>query len=294
MLLSVRVLLSISLLERGSGFLQSVHKVDSISLRGVNQVRRSRDLVEVRLGVELLGEVPRDVACSIGAAGGAAMWLKIWTTLASNGVINSRLSRKIIHCGSAPLFLFVWPFYSDAPSARLIAAIVPLLNLGRLLAAGVNANAKGPQELVTAVSRSGDPKEVLKGPLIYCIVLVFATLLWRNSTAAVVAISQMAVGDGVADIVGRRFGQSAKWPNSEKSYAGSLAFVFGASIATFVLLRWFEFMACLAPLPFDTVTLFARIFLISIVCALVELIPGLDDNISVPFVGAFLGTYVIK
>lgn len=35
------------------------------------------------------------------------------------------------------------------------------------------------------------------------------------------AISQMAAGDGMADIIGRKFG-SAKWPFSkDKSYAGT-------------------------------------------------------------------------
>jgi len=57
-------------------------------------------------------------------------------------------------------------------------------------------------------------------------VLLFATLFsFRESAVGVVAVTQMAVGDGLADIVGRRFGK-VKWPFSRnKSLVGSAAFV---------------------------------------------------------------------
>ncbi len=60
-------------------------------------------------------------------------------------------------------------------------------------------------------SRAVDGKIIFfnhnQGPLYYCIVLIFVALLcWRDSPAGVVAISLMCGGDGLADIVGRRFG----------------------------------------------------------------------------------------
>lgn len=173
--------------------------------------------------------IVRDSLCSIASAAGAIAWLKIWTTLASSGSMDSRLSRKIIHCGSAPLFLLVWPFFSSSPEARLVAAVVPALNMAKLAFAAKGTDAESTR-LITAVSRSGEAKEVLGGPLLYCAVLLLATLFgWRTSVAAVVAICQMAVchiidertrglfrscqvGDGLADIVGRRYGKQYKWP----------------------------------------------------------------------------------
>ncbi|KAJ8610119.1 hypothetical protein CTAYLR_007105 [Chrysophaeum taylorii] len=249
-------------------------------------------LASTDLSVLASNPLVRDSACSIVAVVGAVGWLKVWTSLAASGAMDSRLSRKIIHCGSGPLFLLVWPLYSLEPNARLVAALVPALNMARLVAAGTKRDSS---DIVTAVSRSGDAKEVLGGPLLYCAVLLAATLFgWRGSSAAVVAIAQMAIGDGVADIVGRRFGKRHKWPFApSKSYAGSIAFAFAATLASFALLRWFQIAGCLA-LPFETTDLLARLFLISVLCAFTELVPAADDNISVPLVAAILATTLLR
>lgn len=59
------------------------------------------------------------------------LWLKIWTTLAKKNILPSTITRKIIHSGSAPLFILHWPLYSAAPSAKLLAATIPLLQIIR-------------------------------------------------------------------------------------------------------------------------------------------------------------------
>jgi dolichol kinase len=107
---------------------------------------------------------------------------------------------------------------------------------------------------------------------------LLAALVAFRTPAAIVAVSQMAVGDGLADIIGRRFGSKKWFCNDQKSYAGSVAFVIGATVASMGLLRWLGFPAPLAPLV-----------AISVICALVEvLLTGVDDNVSVPLVGALL------
>jgi dolichol kinase len=200
-------------------------------------------------------------------------WIKIWTQLAERGVIDAKLARKIVHCGSGPLYLLVWRFYSDAALARVVAALVPALNIVKLQKAAQDDN-----ELSRAISRSGDPSEVLGGPYVYTWVLLLAALVAFRTPCAIVAVAQMAVGDGLADIIGRRFGSKKWFCNQEKSYAGSLAFVLGATGASIGLLRWLGFPAPLAPL-----------FTISCACALVEvLLTGVDDNVSVPLVGGLL------
>lgn len=85
--------------------------------------------------VELLrgGSIPvHDVSVSLLVLGESLVWLKVWTTLAKEGVLDSKVTRKIIHSGSAPLFIAHWPLYSASPSAKYIAAIVPLLQVIRL------------------------------------------------------------------------------------------------------------------------------------------------------------------
>lgn len=245
------------------------------------------------LGVPL----PRDLAVSALAAAGAVGWLRAVTFLASNDLVETKLSRKIIHCGSAPLFVLAWRFYSSDPTARLAAALVPLLNVAKIVGAAqraVDARDRGldggEKTFVDAVSRTGDPREVLGGPLIYTLVLFAATLFGFRSPAAVVALCQMAVGDGLADIAGRRFGDAKWFCNGGKSYAGSLAFFAGATAASLGLLAWLG----LATVDVD---LAARVAAVSAACALVEVVPapaiGIDDNVSVPLVGALLALLLL-
>jgi dolichol kinase len=72
-------------------------------------------------------------------------------------------------------------------------------------------------------------RELLRGPLYYVMVLVLCTVLfWRDSPVSVVSLAMMCAGDGIADIVGRRFGSKKLPYNSEKSWAGSITmFLFG-------------------------------------------------------------------
>ena len=262
------------------GFVAAAPRAPGPRLRSRVALRRPRTTKAVALAAlptlalyESTSQLINDAGCTAGAAAGAVAWIKIWTQLAERGVIDAKLARKIVHCGSGPLYLLVWRFYSDAALAPVIAALVPLLNIVKLQKASQDDN-----ELSRAISRSGDPSEVLGGPYVYTWVLLLAALLAFRTPCAIVAVSQMAVGDGLADIVGRRFGRQKWFCNQEKSYAGSLAFVLGATVASVGLLRWLAFPAPLAPLV-----------AISIVCALVEvLLTGVDDNVSVPLVGALL------
>jgi len=58
-------------------------------------------------------------------------------------------------------------------------------------------------------------------------VTAVTTLFWRISPVGIMVLSLMCGGDGLADIVGRRYG-SAKLPfNAKKSWIGSLAMFTG-------------------------------------------------------------------
>jgi phytol kinase len=164
----------------------------------------------------------RDVACAVFCAVAAKFWVSFWSDLAAADRIDSKLSRKLIHTGSAPLFMLCWPLFSDAPTARILASAVPLIQIIRLFRAGqVTAQdaADGQPEneaaLVKAISRTGERTEALGGPFIYTVVLFTATVLGWRTPAAAVAVCQMAVGDGIADIFGRRFG-TIKWPFNKR------------------------------------------------------------------------------
>ena len=102
----------------------------------------------------------------------------------------------------------------------------------------------------------------------------------------------MAIGDGLADIVGRKYG-SQKWSFApSKSYAGTAAFVVGSFVATSLVLALFS---SLGSLNLDVAAKLPIVLLISVICALVELIPveGVDDNITVPLAAALLAALLL-
>lgn len=84
------------------------------------------------------GNLPvHDLTVSLVVLGESLVWLKVWTTLAKEGILDSKITRKIIHSGSAPLFMAHWPLYSPSPSAKYIAAAVPLLQVIRYVVPAV-------------------------------------------------------------------------------------------------------------------------------------------------------------
>lgn len=231
----------------------------------------------------------KDALISVGAGAGAAGWVNLWSSLAEQGIIDSKTTRKLIHITSAPMFMASWPLFSESPAARFVAAAVPLLQLGRLVLASQDDNSK----MASAISRSNKGSELLKGPAIYAGILALASLAWRDNPGAITAITQMAVGDGMADIVGRNFAPkdgSARIPwNKDKSIAGTVGYIASASAATWGMINWFAAQGLLQP---DTPVLPAAVGL-SVLCGLIETLPaekiGIDDNISVPLAAALLG-----
>lgn len=269
-----------------------------ISINDINNNKKS--LVNVNKLFSLPTTIYQDVGVSTFGLIASYGWLKIWISLANNGKIDPKLSRKIIHCGSAPLFMCLWPIYSNDPSAKVIATIVPLLQTIRLSIAGLNKEKKidpntnkdieksSDTALVNAISRSGDMKEALGGPLIYAAVLTLCTFFFfRESPIGVLAVTQMAAGDGLADIFGRRWG-IIKWPFSDrKSYVGSLAFVLGAFTISFFLL-YLYYATGVSGFNILTASNLQILLLISILCATTELIPIGDDNVTVPLAAGIL------
>lgn len=229
----------------------------------------------------------------------ATVFVKTITYNAKVGNIEPRDSRKIIHTLSAPLFILLWPMFSNAYGARVFASIVPLLNALRLYLAGTGSNiisSNSESELAGAISRSGDFRESLGGPFIYVMVLLSLTLLfWKDSAIGIVSLATMACGDGLADLIGRRYGSNNKWSfNRSKSIAGSAAFIVGSFVSSFGLLSWLTHMGAMDALGLESFDLAGRLLVIAVICAGVELIPAGDDNYSVPLAAAVLSALLLN
>jgi ribulose-phosphate 3-epimerase len=202
--------------------------------------------------------------------------------------LEPRDSRKIIHTLSAPLFMLFWPVFSPATGSQCFAALVPMINAVRLFKAATD---ESEMSLRQAISRSGEAREALGGPFIYVVLLATEILcFWRGSPAGLVALATLAAGDGLADLVGRRWGKSNPWqPGYPKSIAGSLAFCGAAWGASAGILAWMQYWDCLS--AFDVGNVGVRLAVVTLAAAIMELLPVADDNYTVPLsagIGAFL------
>ena len=84
------------------------------------------------------------------------------------------------------------------------------------------------------MSRTGDPKEILRGPLYYGIMFVVLTLIyWKDSPIGIIALMMMCGGDGVADIIGRQVKSPKLSWSREKSIAGMLGVFVGGWLMSF-------------------------------------------------------------
>jgi phytol kinase len=219
----------------------------------------------------------------------AITFLRIMDFIAHRGWIDSKTSRKLIHIGTGPIFVLCWLMFPNQPISRWLAAFVPLLITIQFALVGTGL--MKDEAAVKAMSRSGDRREILRGPLFYGIMFVLITVIyWKDSLIGIPALMMMCGGDGIADIVGRRV-RSAKLPWSpEKSVAGTASVFAGGWLMTvlvFAVYVWAGVFA--APLA----GYLAPITWIALGAAAVESLPFKDiDNITLTVVSALIGHLV--
>ena len=219
----------------------------------------------------------------------ALAWLRINDFAAHHGWISAHLSRKIIHMGTGPLFVLCWLLFKDAPSAPYLAALVPLAITLQFFLVGLGVIQD--EAAVQAMSRTGDRREILRGPLYYGLVFVLLTILyWKNSPIGIVALMLMCGGDGLADILGRRFGRLAIPWNTTKTWAGSLGMFLGGWIFAAAILAIYVQVGIF---PVTFTSYLPAITIIALAGTLVESLPFPDiDNITVTLVAVGLGYFL--
>jgi phytol kinase len=219
----------------------------------------------------------------------AVAFLRLMDYIAQRGWIDSRTSRKLIHIGTGPIFVLCWLMYPDVWVSRWLAALVPLLITVQFALVGLGVIKD--EAAVKAMSRTGDRREILRGPLFYGIMFVVITLIyWKDSLIGIPALMMLCGGDGIADIVGRRV-ISPKLPWSpEKSVAGSLSVFIGGwlmTILVFSIYVWFgAFSGPMSRflLPLTWIALGATV---------VESLSFKDvDNLTVPLTSILIGYLV--
>ena len=219
----------------------------------------------------------------------ALAFLRLMDLLAHRGVIDSRLSRKIIHIGTGPIFVLCWLMYTDVYISRWLAALVPLVITLQFALVGLGI--MKDEAAVKAMSRTGDRSEILRGPLFYGIVFVAMTLIyWKDSLIGIPALMIMCGGDGIADIVGRQV-HSPKLPWSrEKSVAGSVSVFIGGWVLTLLVFGAYVWFGAFS----GPITRFLLpVTWVALGAMLVESLPFKDiDNITITIACALIGQWV--
>ena len=216
----------------------------------------------------------------------ALAFLRLMDFIAHRGWISSHLSRKLIHIGTGPLFVLCWPLFDQSISSRFLAALVPLSFTIQFALIGLGVIRD--EASVQAMSRSGDRREILRGPLFYGIVFVLLTILfWTDSPTGIVALMMVCGGDGLAEILGTRYGKVKLPWSHQKSWIGSTGFFLGSWILS-VLVLWY--FVSVGQFPEPLALYLFPITLIGLASTLVESITPRDlDNITVPAVSVILG-----
>lgn len=219
----------------------------------------------------------------------AVFFLRLMDFFAHRGWIESRLSRKLIHIGTGPIFVLCWLMYPHVQISRWLAALVPFAITAQFALVGTGVIKD--DAAVKAMSRTNDPREILRGPLFYGIVFVAVTLIyWKDSLIGIPALMMMCGGDGIADIVGRRV-RSPKLPWSpEKSVAGSLSVFLGGWLLTMFIFTIYVWAGAFS----GPITRFLLpVTWIALGAMLIESLPFKDvDNITLTLVSVLIGHLV--
>lgn len=208
---------------------------------------------------------------------------------AHRGWIESRLSRKLIHIGTGPIFVLCWLMFPDTPISRWLAALVPFAITAQFALVGLGI--MKDEASVKAMSRTGDRREILRGPLYYGIMFVLLTIIfWKDSAVGMTALMIMCGGDGIADLVGRSFNTNKLPYSPDKTVAGSISVFFGGWLLSAFVLGIYALTGNLAQ-PFESYIL--PLTIIALVSAVIESLPFKDiDNITVTTTATILGYFL--
>ncbi|MHA1520157.1 MAG: diacylglycerol/polyprenol kinase family protein [Promethearchaeota archaeon] len=216
-----------------------------------------------------------------------------------SGKLPTYVTRKIIHILAGPIFFLAWFFYTGTPASRYIAAVVPLLFVVQF--AGIGLGIMKDEAFVRSMSRSGDPKELLKGTLYYAVVMMLVAIFFfyvpsegigSANPVGFIIIGCLAGGDGLADIIGRKFGGDKKFGlfKAEKTIAGIIAMFVASFLFSLGLVAIFSIEASI----FNLSILIWPILIASIVATVAEaLSPPHLDNLIIP-VAVLLTIFLIS
>jgi len=185
------------------------------------------------------------------------------------------LSRKVIHI-AAGSWIWVWPLLDPSDGWSYIFNISVAV-LWTLLFLQKGFTAKPGDVAVQTMTRTGDPKELLRGPLFFTLAMEFVGIFYYMTTAGVLTMAYLGWGDGLAPYIGKIYGKHKyKLLGREKSLEGSLT-VFIAGFIGFIILYALVFWS----LP--SINLLTAALIMGVIATIVEAVSPADvDNLLIP------------
>jgi len=114
-----------------------------------------------------------------------------------------------VHITVGLVYLLVWPlFSSDDVHAPFLAPLIIVINIIKVTVIGLGV--VKDEGVVNSMTRHGDYRELLKGPLYYACAITLTTIVfWRTSPISIAVICNLCAGDGelrVVVLIGRKNG----------------------------------------------------------------------------------------
>jgi len=180
------------------------------------------------------------------------------------------ISRKVVHI-SAGSWLVFWLLYDSSHWTKYLNITASFIWTILLLLKGFTA--KPDDQAVKTMTRTGDRRELLRGPLYFTIVMNILGTVFYSTPFALTAMGFLTWGDGLAPVIGTKFGKHEYKVYSKKTIEGSLAFlIFG-----FLGALLFNYI-------FNSSIDFTFLLICALITTIVEGISPKDwDNLLIPF-----------
>lgn len=255
--------------------------------------RRRRELASPTAALLMFSENPvvADAVATALTGAIALSSLRVWEETARRGLFDLKLNRKLVHLSIGLIFMLCWPMFSSSYRGAILAALVPGANIIKMLLLGLGI--WKDDATVKSMSRYGNHRELLKGPLYYAITITLAcAIFWRASPIAIALVCNLCAGDGMADIVGRRFGLQKLPYNGNKSIVGSISMAIAGFLASVGYMHYFSKFGYLE----ESWSMALGFLGVSLAAAMVESHPlstEIDDNLTVPLASLLVGSFLL-
>lgn len=147
---------------------------------------------------------------------------------------SSDVSRKFVHIGAAS-WIICWHWFDDSHWTWRLNIFVPFIQGLKLFYKGTFADSTDVD--VQVMSRQGNPKELLYGPLQFCTFMCYLGLFQFMTLEGCVLMAATGIGDGIAPLIGKLYGDHKyRLPmGGEKTLEGSFFGVFmGTLLASLI------------------------------------------------------------